>query len=267
MRPPTPETFRGLARSSPWRWRTLSFELHRRPLHGPDHAVVGTVQRPGRLRVVAPSGEVQEVVERLPGTEVDAVTGMRRGAGAPVPYAWELPVVIDADGLVVRRPRRVSTADDPMWQDYQFVAMLDPVELADGVPRRPGLHGDPDAVSPPALDVVRVDSTTRLGRPTWWAEVSPRADYDPRCGCCPLLFGRVSEELEAAAGGPRMSDGRPDLEYATAYLVALDVQTGVCVHVQHLDGSFAGRGFSLDVLGVDDQVDLGPGPPGPLTRS
>ena len=55
------------------------------------------------------------------------------GSGtADMPYAWEVPVEVGADGFVPRRPR-TSTADDPMWQDYQFVAMLDPVELADGI--------------------------------------------------------------------------------------------------------------------------------------
>ena len=52
---------------------------------------------------------------------------------------------------------------------------------------------------------------------------------------------------------------RPGLAYATAYLVGLDVETGVCVHVEHLDGDHAGRGFSLDVLGVDDDAEPGRG--------
>ncbi|MEO7422787.1 MAG: hypothetical protein ABIU87_10385, partial [Ornithinibacter sp.] len=107
----------------------------------------------------------------------------------------------------------------------------------------------------------QLHATNRLGRPTWWAEVSPREDYDPRCGCCPLLFGRVSEDVEALAGGPRLLDRQPDLTYTTAYLVALDVQTGVCVHVEHLDGTFVGRGFALDVLGVDDDSEAVTGLP------
>ena len=45
-----------------------------------------------------------------------------------------------------------------------------------------------------------------------------------------------------------------DVDYPTAYLVGLDVATGVCIHVEHLDGATAGRGFSLDVLGVDAEV-------------
>ena len=249
---PTPEMLRGLARSSPWRWRALSFELHRRPLHGPEHVVVGRVVRGVGLEVRLPHGERQRHdAER--GTVAWSGPGARTGVRA-LPYAWELPVEVDADGFVVARPRE-PVADDPMWQDYQFVAMLDPVELADGRPRDVGPAGAPDAARPAALDVRRVDRTTRLGRETWWAEVSPRDDYDPRCSCCPLLFGRVSEEIEALAGGRPEHRDRPAPVYASAYLVALDVQTGVCVHVEHLDGDHAGRGFSLDLLGVDEDVD------------
>ena len=254
MRHPTPELFRGLARSSPWRWRALSFELHRRPLHGPDHVVLGRLVRGVGLEVRLPHGELQRHdAER--GTIGSVGPGTRSGTRV-LPYAWELPVEVDAAGLVGTRPRG-PMADDPMWQDYQFVAMLDPVELADGMPRGPGPDRDPDAVRPPALDVHRVDTSTRLGRETWWAEVSPRAEYDPRCSCCPLLFGRVSEEIEAAGGGRTLRGDRAGLVYATGYLVGLDVETGVCVHVEHLDGDHAGRGFSLDVLGVDEDADLG----------
>ncbi len=251
MTHPTPAMFRGLARSSPWRWRVLTFELHRRPLHGPDHTVVGRLVRGVGLEVSLPDGE-RHRESAVQGTygwfDIDG----RSGTGG-MPWAWEVPVEVGGDGFVVRRPSQ-PLADDPMWQDYQFVAMLDPVELADGMPRDPGPDWDADAARPPALDLHRLDAASRRGRATWWAEVSPRDDYDPRCGCCPLLFGRVSEDVEAQAGGPRLRDRQPDLDYTTAYLVALDVQTGVCVHVEHLDGTFVGRGFSLDVLGVDDDA-------------
>ena len=135
----------------------------------------------------------------------------------------------------MRRPA-AATSEDPIWRDYQWVAMLDPVELADGIPR--GRAADPgsgpgpgpgvDADPPAALDVHRLDASVRHGRDTWWAEVAPREEYAPRCSCCPLLLDR-----------------------ATAFLVALDVETGVCVHVEHLDGDHTGRGFSLRIRSVD----------------
>ncbi len=240
--------FRGLARSSPWRWRALTFDLHRRPLHGPAHTVHASVVRGVGLEVRLADGEHHEDLALRSSV---AVTGSGTGGSGVrvLPFAWELPVEVDADGFVVRRPAR--TSDDPMWQDYQWVAMLDPVELADGSPRDPAAVTSPEAGHPPALDVHRLDASVRHGRETWWAQVSPRADYSPRCSCCPLLFGMVSDELDALAGGPSARDRCPDLVFATAYLVALDVETGVCVHVEHLDGDHVGRGFSLDVLGVD----------------
>lgn len=251
VRHPTPEMLRGLARSSPWRWRALSFELHRRPLHGPDHVVLGRLVRGVGLDVRLPSGERhwQEATRGSVGWSSED----GRSGTSELTWPWEVPVEVDADGFVVRRPAD-RLADDPMWQDYQFVAMLDPVELADGRPRQPGLPRQPGrgAERPPALDVVRLDTTTRLGRETWWAEVAPREEYDPRCSCCPLLFGRVSADLVLQEGGPAALGDGPLPVFATAYLVGLDVQTGVCVHVEHLDGDHVGRGFSLDVLGVDD---------------
>ena len=251
MRHPTPETFRGLARSSPWRWRALSFELHRRPVHGPDHVVLGRLVRGVGLEVRLPSGEGhwRDADHRWCGWSSNDARSGRSGPAWP----WEVPVEVDADGLVVRRPSR-PTADDPRWPDDQLVAMLDPVELADGTRHHPGPGWRPEAARPPALDVVRLDTTTRLGRETWWAEVVPGADYDPRCSCCALLPGRVSTRLMVRDGGAAALGDEPLPDLTTAYLVALDVQTGVCVHVEHLDGDHVGRGFSLDVLGVDDEV-------------
>ena len=135
-----------------------------------------------------------------------------------------------------------------MWQDYQCVAMLDPVELADGVAARPRPGPGPGCrAARRALDVHRLDASVRHGRETWWAEVAPREEYSPRCSCCPLLFGRVSEDARGAGGAPTARGQQPALAYATRYLVALDVATGVCVHVEHLDGDHAGRGFSVDI--------------------
>ncbi|HYN67506.1 MAG TPA: hypothetical protein VES93_11510 [Ornithinibacter sp.] len=249
MRSPTPELFRGLARSSPWRWRALELDLHRRPLHGPEHTVHASVERGVGLEVCLADGERhRDAAARTRGGWFEP--GTDRHGIRELPFAWELPVEVDADGFVVRRPP-ASTSDDPMWQDYQWVAMLDPVELADGRARTPSADLGPDAGPPPALDVHRLDASVRHGRETWWAEVSPREDYSPRCSCCPLLFGRVSEELETLAGGPSMLERRPGLVYATAYLVALDVGTGVCVHVEHLDGDHTGRGFSVEIRAVD----------------
>lgn len=250
MRQPTPELFRGLARSSPWRWRALTFDLHRRPLHGPEHSVHAVVERGVGVQVWLADGERHA----QPATRSPVGWYGNGGGRHPVsepPFAWELPVELGPDGFVRRRPPCPGTSDDPMWQDYQFVAMLDPVELADGSPRDPGPGWDPDAVRPPALDVHRVDESVRQGRRTWWAEVTPRVEYSPRCSCCPLLFGEVSDALVAQEGGPTAVSRNPGLTYPTRYLVALDAATGVCVHVEHLDGESVGRGFSVHITAVD----------------
>lgn len=252
MPPPSLSQSRGLARSSPWRWRALAFALRRRPLGWPEERLAGRLVRGVGLTEVWPDG-MEEFQASEPETYLSFSAGATRSDAFITRwklYGWQVPVDRDADGFVVRRPL-AWMAEDPMWQDYQFVALLDPVELADGESVDPG---DDDADPPPALDLHRTDATVRAGRETWWAEVTPRPEYVPRCGCCPLLFGRVSEDLEARAGGPRVLDREPDLVYATSYLVGLDVQTGICVHVEHLDGSHVGSGFSLDVLGVDDDV-------------
>ena len=244
---PTPDRFRGLARSSPWRWRALAFDVHRRPLHGPEHTVHATVERGVGLEVRLADGvRHRDAAMRSPAVWFECGAGQQGIPG--LPFAWELPVEVDAEGFVVHRP--VRTSDDPMWQDYQWVAMLDPVELADGVPRHPGPGSGPDAALPPALVVHRLDAAVRHGRETWWAEVSPREEYAPRCTCCPLLFGRVSEDHDRDGGGPTMRSRPVGLAYATSYLVALDVETGVCMHVEHLDGDHAGRGFSVDIRSV-----------------
>src|SRR6476469_2910625 len=112
---PTPERLRGLARSSPWRWRALAFDLHRRPLHGPEHTVHATVERGVGLAVTLADGEPRRdpAVRNVAGL----VHPGDAGRGTPtveLPYAWELPVEVDADGFVVRRPAG-GVSEDPVW--------------------------------------------------------------------------------------------------------------------------------------------------------
>ncbi|CAN5393994.1 hypothetical protein BH23ACT6_BH23ACT6_14630 [soil metagenome] len=49
-----------------------------------------------------------------------------------------------------------------------------------------------------------------------------------------------------------MSD--PTFDYTTRFLVALDVETGLCVAVNHLNGSETGDVFNVRVLAVDEQM-------------
>jgi hypothetical protein len=231
---PTEDRFRALARSSPWRFRTL--HLTRTDARG--GLVEAWLERPGHLRVRTDDGRT-EVVRGLPYT----LSAVRPDGTVAVPWRRRLPadvaVELDEDGLVVDRPpRHTVDADDPMWRDYTWVAMLDPVELATGT------------------TVHELARTTRHGRETWWARMSAAEGYDPRCSCCPLLWGEVSEGLETAAGAPpgRLEEG---VSFPESWLVGLDAGTGVVVSLRPLGGDRDDLGFEVTL----HEVDAAPGVP------
>lgn len=192
----TDETFRELARSSPWRWRSVHLLRESGGLP-PDGEVEAWIRRPDRMRV-AYDGGVHIV--RQATDEVDAERGT-----------------------------------DPMWQTYQWVAMLAPVELADGQ----------DA---PGTVLADLRETQRRGRRTWWANAVPTEAYYPRCGCCPLLWSEISDRGEYGGENPYLST--PD--YPTSYEVALDVETGICVAVHAQGGTPLSPDHEVTILAVDE---------------
>lgn len=276
---PTADDVRALARSSPWRFRTLHW-THRSELTGDrGREVEAWLQRPGHLTVRV--GTEVGVEEGVPyGTSVglawpdlqetpdpaaspglapegpDAGDGEGATAAARAACASgasgasgadvETPSpLLRPDGLVAERPEGYHLEHgDPMWQSYLWTAMLDPEELSHDV----------------VLTDVHADD--RLGRPTWWATARPLPGYEPRCGCCPLLLGQVSVELEYGpfedGAGMRGWETRWD-DLPTAYLVGLDVQTGIVVDVTPLDGS-GGTRLTNDIHAVDSS--LAPPPAG-----
>jgi hypothetical protein len=148
--------------------------------------------------------------------------------------------VFGADGLVRRRPSDWDVDyDDPMFQDYAWVAMLDPVELADGDDGRPGT----------TLGGLR--PVEHHGREAWEAIVRPTSAYAPRCSCCALLLSEVSERRLAGEEGPTQEHS---VEFADAHLVRLDVGTGVCVHVEQLGGDRAGWTDDMRIQQVDEPM-------------
>jgi len=240
---PSSDDFRALARSSPWRWSTLRFTVRWSLDPHRTQALRAWLRRPDRLRVETVDGGLVQVVRderrrvsRLApdgGRTVDVPWATDRGA--PVPE-------LRPDGLVVRRPSSWELSlDDPMYENYFWVAMLDPVELADG--------DAPDErnadVPGPAVDwVVPVE---HAGRPAWEARVRTTPSYEPRCGCCSLLRDRRIDELEW--------EGRNQLaDYPEAYLVRLDVGTGVCVRTEAVGGSVAGQGHDLRIEAVGEPM-------------
>lgn len=229
---PTPSRFAALARSSPWRWTTLRFDLETRR-HERAARVRGWVGRPDRLRVEDPDGTV-------------LFTG--RQPGPPPGSAAPGPPVLDADGFV-STPRVWSQRlpyDAPMWQDYRWVAMLDPAELADGE--------DDDGEPHPPVVVDELRPIEHHGRPAWEAVLRTTPFYDPRCGCCPLLLSADSDARETAAGAPSIVERVPGLRFADAHRVRLDVGTGVCVFTAEIGGDRPGEGHDLRIEEVDGPV-------------
>jgi hypothetical protein len=152
--------------------------------------------------------------------------------------------VLRPDGLVSGRPVPwASGTDAPMHQDYHWVAMLDPAELADGI--------DPDTGrTVPGLHLEPPTEAEHGGRPAWEAVVRPTAAYEPRCGCCPLLRTRRIDLLEYADHPQHVLPAYPD-----AYRVRLDVGTGVCVLTEEVGGATPGKGHDLRIEAVDEHMD------------
>ncbi|UOY01338.1 hypothetical protein [Blastococcus sp. PRF04-17] len=240
---PTADAFAALARSSPWRWSTLRFTVRR--ARQPDRAepLRAWLRRPDLLRVETLHGALVQIVREPPTTV--AVLGFPPTAGTQLTYRWpvEGPApVLRADGLVDLRPPDLSY-DAPMFQDYRWVAMLDPVELADGQ--------DPDTGEPgPPLVVDSVSELEHAGRAAWEAVVRTTAFYEPRCGCCPLLRCRDVDVYEYRDHPQHVLAAYPD-----AYRVRLDVGTGVCVFTEEIGGLTPGEGHDLRIEAVDEPMD------------
>lgn len=228
---PGEEEFRALARSSPWRFRTLHFTHRSGGLDG-ERSVEAWLNRPSR-RVTVRTGSTVEIAEGVP---YGGSAGRHEPPGVPE---------YRADGMVAARPPGWHVVQgDPMWRDYRWTAMLDPDELDHGV------------------QIHDVAASTRLGRETWSATCVPLigageewvGGYDPRCGCCPLLDSRASRWVEYGPDDP--ITGARDLP--TTYRVQLDVQTAIVVRIDALDGP-AGMVLTNEVHGVDTHL----APPAP----
>jgi hypothetical protein len=236
---PDADAFRALARSSPWRWSTLRFTVRWRGEHALP-PVRAWLRRPDVVRVESLDGRLLQVV-REPGRSVVLLgPGGGRESVAPWP-AGGPPPVRRPDGLVAERPEGLSY-DAPMYQNYAWIAVLDPVELADGRDPETGERAGP------GLDVDTVTEVEHGGRPAWEAVVRPTPLYEPRCGCCSLLRSRVVDRYEYG------EDSFPDAEYPTEYLVRLDARTGVCVWTEALDGTWVGTGHVLRIEAVDEPM-------------
>lgn len=244
------DTFRAVARSSPWLWTSVA--LTHRLVDGASSydETKAWIRRPGRMRV--------EQVGRPPvlvdeSHDPGAGRGFLVALSDPDAQTWEPPTTRfpqdpaapqperRPDGLVAARPTSFEiTYDDPMHVNYRWVAMLDPVELADG--------SDDDGPSPRRMpvEILELAETERRGRSTLDAVVVPNHTYDPRCACCPLLYSAITDAYEDI---PAQVIKRR--RYADAYRIQLDRATGICVGMRELGGEQDGEGFEVTLHQVD----------------
>jgi hypothetical protein len=146
----------------------------------------------------------------------------RRGDGPwlPVEGSWptEAVPVVDDDGLVLSRPDepRIDYGHGTFYENYHWVAMLDPAEFA-GTAHTTEI--DPATPSVVLTDISVVD---HHGRESWQATALPTTAYDPRCSCCPLLDGHFNDDTDQWV-------------IATPARIRLDYETGICVYIAHHD--------------------------------
>ncbi|AYY14466.1 hypothetical protein EF847_18985 [Actinobacteria bacterium YIM 96077] len=270
-----PDTFRALARSSPWLWSSVAFTRTTVTRDGAER-LRAWIKRPARMRVEPEHGDVHVVDERdqlgrnrgvfravstddhesIPQRRVpQPVYRVPQDPGSPQPVRRE-------DGLVISRPDDVELVyDDPMYVNYQWVAMLDPQELADGaldgwapdgdVPDGAGVPGDvpaQDGACPPGVEVLELERGELFGRAVLRAVVRPSPDYDPRCACCPLLHSEVSVAIDRAEGAPPLD---PMPVFADRFETVLDVATGIVVRLRDIGGDRDGEGFDVEIDEVD----------------
>lgn len=271
------ETFRALARSSPWLWRSIRLTRTSVGRDGGEQ-VRAWIRRPGRMRVeqaghppyvVDDSGNVGAGRAVLTAVSVasddDAMPALypaQPESFAPQGSRAQQPEFFTPqdpraprperrpDGLVLRRPSDFAIEyDDPMHVNYQWVAMLDPVELADGIGRGDEFDDAPDDEATPAgVEILEFTERDHLGRPAVEALVRPAPAYNPRCSCCPLLFSAASVALDLAEGAP-LPEPMPTL--AETFRVVLDLGTGVCVQLRDIGGDHDGSGFDVEIEEID----------------
>lgn len=227
---PTADDVRALALSSPWLWTSLHLT------HRDDRREVEAwLEWPDLVRVRHPGG--LEHVERQDTSGPSAVlisasTDGRPRELPPRRRAAELEPERRPDGLVRARPDDFRLDyDELFYENYRWVAMLDPVELAVGV------------------EMTDVRAVEREGRETWTARMSAVEGYDARCSCCPLLWSEVSDLLEAESMNFKF--GTPEGPWPSAYDVALDRGTGVVVSVQPVGMEATYQRFEVSILDVD----------------
>lgn len=230
---PSVPLFRRLAQSSPWRWNTVELEFVPSRHTDPVHA---WIRRPGSLRVEKADGQVDELVfSATPFAGTAMVYSDGRARQPEARWASDTAPTYDADGLVSALPSEAESWlvdwDDPFYENYQWIAMLNPIEIA----RSPHDHSSTTT----RTEVSSVQLVQHHDRPAWQAIVRTTPEYDPRCECCALLSGHWDENVRQWVPGP--SD-----------IVRLDLQTGICVFVGSSNGLPTGHSeLDVTIVAVD----------------
>ena len=224
------DRFRRLARSSPWLWHSLEFRWRIEP----DHVRHAWIRRPGSLRVEDESGSLLEA-SSAGRPHAGTMVYSSDGTSKPMQGRWpsEIHPTCAEDGLVESVPDHIDVDyDHPFYEDYHWVAMLNPIELADRV------HDRDDRPARVPVELHEITRVEHHGRPAWQAMAQPTPAYDPRCDCCPLLAGEFDNETDLWSPGPPS-------------LVRIDEQTGVCVTVE----GTAAIELDMEILAVDQPLD------------
>jgi hypothetical protein len=244
----TIKNFAALARSSPWLWRTIQFVATWTEPDTSTQQLRAWIDRPDGLRVETLDGRVLQA-DRQPRSPTSSTTftayeSTSEDQSADLSATVALKPEFNADGLVLRRPW-FADLDDPMFENYAWVAMLDPAEFADGEEQL----GDEPANDP--VTITHLSSVEHANRPAWEAVLTPTETYNPRCSCCALLYGARTVEL---APFTTPFGRQPDFRYADAYRVRLDVGTGICILIEQIGGTSAGSGHDLHIESVDEPI-------------
>jgi hypothetical protein len=198
------ERFWALARSSPWRWSSLQFVRTRRGRDQFGDDVRAWLRRPGALRVEDLDGHLLQIEMGSAPRTVGLLTS-DGGRELPLRPPSSVTPVFGADGLVRERPSEWDVDfDDPLFQDYAWVAMLDPVELADGEDGRPGttLEG---------LRTVELRGPAG-GRCDRWPSTSPIPRVATACQRCTSAARAPADVREELWRSQHVRDVLPRLE-------------------------------------------------------
>lgn len=241
-------SFRRLARSSIERWQAVQFRVYwKGGLYEDVPAVRAWVERPGRLRVEhLHSGQVLQVdaggIPSSPAHHQKRPPSVGRLGTSPTELGPGLAIT-DEYGRKIRSSD--ATFQQPFFRDYRWLAMLDPIELADSTLQKADS-------APVRFGQMRL--VAHHGRPALEAEVTPTPAYTPLCACCALLFSRESDAALRSQGREVTGSWDPKFAYPESHLVRLDMQTGICVLSVEVGGSRPGRGHELILEEVNPQI-------------